>query len=354
MEIKTFIGRKLNYVNGILRRQIEIDRPLKEKSNLKLTYEYYTKPKNALDFISKRYMLYPFYSKRRAKDKNIVNHLSFQYLGDLGHFLDKSRTLITCHDIFTFLIRNDFKNPYFIQKYSSSGLKKCRYIISISEFTKNELVQKLKISEEKVIVIKNGMNQKMFYRMAENDIDNIPPLFPEFTKILHVGNEEYRKNFITLLKALYLLKKKIKNIKLIRIGPCSHQRILKLLNLEKDIIYLNNISNDRLREIYNLSDLFVYPSNYEGWGAPGLEAAACETPVVCSDIPIFREVYHDYPYYFPPNNYKVLTDAIYQCLMDESLRNEMKKKGLNVVKTYSWKKSAEKYLKLAKYVLEQQ
>jgi glycosyltransferase involved in cell wall biosynthesis len=216
------------------------------------------------------------------------------------------------------------------------------------------LVQKLKIPEDKVIVIKNGMNQKMFYRMTESEIDNIPALFPKFKKILHVGNEEYRKNFITLLRALFILKKKVKNIKLIRVGPSSHYEIIKLLNLEKNVIYLNNISNDRLREIYNLSDVFVYPSNYEGWGAPGLEAASCETPVVCSDIPIFREVYHDYPYYFPPNNYKMLADAVYQCLIDESLTNEMRKKGLDVVKIYSWKKSAKKYLKLAKFVLERQ
>ena len=68
MEIRTFIGRKLNYVNGILRRQIELDRYLKDKKDIRLTYSFYEGPKNILDFISKRYILYPIYSRKQDKE----------------------------------------------------------------------------------------------------------------------------------------------------------------------------------------------------------------------------------------------------------------------------------------------
>ena len=105
MEIKTFIGRKLSYVNGILRRQIELDRYLMNREDVKLTYEYYTSPRNLIDFVSKRYFLYTYYSKKNDTNKTTVNHISFQLIGDLGYYLDKARTIITCHDIFTFLER---------------------------------------------------------------------------------------------------------------------------------------------------------------------------------------------------------------------------------------------------------
>lgn len=354
MEIKTFIGRKLSYINGILRRQIELDRYLMNLEDVKLTYEYYNPPKNLIDFISKRYFLYPYYSKKNDKNKNTINHITFQYIGDLGHYLDKSRTIITCHDIFTFLERNNFTNPYFVQKYSANGMKKCRFIIAISKFTKNELIYRLKIPKDKIIVIKNGINRDMFFPIISSEFDNIEPLYPEHKKILHVGSEVNRKNFLTLLKAFYLVKKKDRNFKLIRIGKPAYKGFIKTLGLQKDVIYLNNISNERLREIYNLVDFFVYPSTYEGWGAPGLEAASCGTPVLCSDITVFREVYRDFPIYFPPQNFKQLARIILENINNEVLKLEMGRKGIQVASNYSWEKSARTYLKFAKFVIESQ
>ncbi|MFX1256864.1 MAG: glycosyltransferase family 4 protein [Promethearchaeota archaeon] len=354
MEIRTFIGRKLNYINGILRRQIEIDRNLKNRSDVKLTYEYYDAPKNPIDFFSKRYFFYPIYSylHSRNSDKKIIYHINFQYLSDLVLFLDKSKTIITCHDIFTFLEKGNIKNPFIVRKYSSLGLKKCKFIISISEFTKNELINKLGIPKEKIIVIKNGINREMFKPIPQNKLSTLKPLYPSYKKILHVGSEVNRKNFLTLLKALYLTKKKAKKLKLIRIGQPRYINLIKLLRLEKDIIYLKNINNKRLREIYNLCDFFVYPSLYEGWGAPGLEAASCGTPVICSDIPIFREIYQDFPLYFPSKNYKILAKIILENLNNEDIKQEMIKKGIKIANSYSWKRSAEKYLKYAKLIIE--
>ena len=130
MEIKTFIGRKLDYVNGILRRQIEIDRHLKNRNDIKLSYEYYDAPRNSIDFVSKRYFLIHYYANlhtKKSKD-NVVNHVTFQNLADLVLFLDKERTFLTCHDIFNFLERPHIKNTLFAQKYALLGLKKCKYI----------------------------------------------------------------------------------------------------------------------------------------------------------------------------------------------------------------------------------
>jgi glycosyltransferase involved in cell wall biosynthesis len=352
MEIKTFIGRKLKNTYGILRRQIEIDRYLKQKDYLKLSYEYYNKPKNIIDFFSKRFILYPYYSKLSTKNtNNSVFHITFQYLADLGYYLNYSKTIITCHDIYTFITRGNLKRPWILQKYLLMGLKQCKYIIAISDFTKRELITKIGIPKKKIIVIKNAINQNMFYNLSDTELDKIEKPLPGDKKILHVGSEGTRKNFITLLKAFYLVKKKRKDIKLIRIGKPCYSNIIKSLNLENDIIYLNNISNIRLLEVYNLCDLLVFPSTYEGWGFPGVEAAACGLPVLCSDIPVFREVYKNFPLYAPPLNYKAFAENILKIISNEAKQEEMIQNGFNVIKNYKWEESSKKYLRVAKLLI---
>lgn len=351
MEIKTFIGQKLNYINGILRVHIELSKPLKDKKDLKFTYEYYNPPKNPLDYFSKRYILYPLsshFNSKRIKD-DVVFNISFQHLGDLGYFLNRNKTIITCADIYIFIGK---RKPWFIQKYLISGLKRCKYIMAISDFTKNEIIKFLGVPEEKIIVIKCGINREIFKPIPQNKITELTPFYPEFRKILHVGTEIGRKDFLTLLKAFYILKKKVENIKLIRVGTPSYPKIIKNLGLEKDIIYLTSISDKRLIEIYNLCDFFVFPSLYEGFGLPGLEAAACGIPVICSDIPIFREIYQDFPIYFSQGNYHMLAKIILENIKNVSLKEEISKKGLEIVKHYSWKKSAEKYYNVIKYIIE--
>jgi glycosyltransferase involved in cell wall biosynthesis len=354
MEIKTFMGRKLDYINGILRRQIEIDKFLKNRKDINLTYEFYDAPKNPIDFLSKRYILYPYnaYYKAKTLKDDILFHVSFQNLADLALFLDKERTFITCYDIFNFLEKNTIKNSIFAQKYALMGLKRCKHIISISDFTKNELISRFGISKEKISVIKCAINHDIFYPIPQDKVSSINSLYPNYKKILHVGTEVNRKDISTLFKSFYLIKKKFKNIKLIRVGPKSYPTFIKSLGLEKDIIYFSNIDNKKLREIYNLCDLFIFPSIYEGFGFPGLEAAACGTPVICSDIPIFKELYRDFPLYFPVQDFKILSNLILNSIDNENLKKEMSIKGLKIANRYQWKKSAEKYIQFTKRIIE--
>jgi len=354
MEIKTFIGRKLNYINGILRVHLELSKPLKEIKDLKFSYEYYNAPKNPLDFFAKRYIQYPLscYHISKKTGDNTVFNISYQNLGDLGHFLDLKKTILTCADVYSLIEKKSIMYPWFLQKYWLSGLKRCNYFISISDFTKHEMISKYRISDEKIVVIKCAVNREIFKPIQENKFPTLKPLYPGFKKILYVGTEERRKNFITLLKAFYLVKKRYHNIKLIRIGAPRHSEMIRKLNLEDDVIYLTNIDNTRLVEIYNLCDLFVFPSVYEGFGLPGLEAIACKLPVLCSDTAIFREIYQNFPIYFPAMDYENLAQQILNTIDNESIKQEIVKNGLDVLKRYSWEKSAKLYYKLSKKVLD--
>ena len=195
MEIRTFIGRKLDYINGILRVHLELGKALLKFSKVKLSYVYYNPPKNPIDFISKRYFVYPIYSHyltNRFKN-DIVNNISFQYLGDLAHFIDQNKTILTCADIDTFIEKNNFKNPWFIKKYSLSGLKKSKYIMAISDFTKNELVNKFKIPSKNIYVIKCGINHEVFKPINEQKLTKKAKLFSDSKIILHVGTESGKK-----------------------------------------------------------------------------------------------------------------------------------------------------------------
>ncbi len=351
MKINTFIGRRLDYINGILRRQLELDRFLKKHEDLKIKYICYNPPSNFLDFFAKRYILYPIRAKKSESSKNgNINSISAQFLSDLIYFLSEKYTIITVHDIFNFIEVGNIKNPFPIQKYILSGLKRCKYIVSISEFTKNELINRFNISSEKIFVIKNGISRDVFYPLNKTETQKKKELYPGKKILLHVGSEEYRKDIPTLFKALYLVKKEIKNILLIRVGTPKHLSIIKNLNLEKNVKYFEKVANTQLREIYCLSDLFIFPSLYEGWGFPGLEAAACGTPVIASDIPVFKEVYQDFPLYFKSGNYKELAEKIIKTLNNDSLKEKMYEKGLSISMRYDWNEASEKYYKLIKVI----
>lgn len=354
MEIKTFIGRKLDYINGILRVHVELRKPLKKIEDLRFSYEYYNAPKNALDFIAKRYVQYPlscYQLSKRSGDDTIFN-VSYQNLADLVYFLDLKKTILTCADAYTFITRRNITYPWFVQKYWLSGFKRCRYFIAISEFTKEEMVSKLGISENRIKVIKCAINQEIFKPINEDKIQLLKPLYPDYKKILYVGTEARRKNFPTLLKAFYLIKKSYKKIKLIRIGTPKNSGLIKKLNLEKDVINISNIDNKRLNEIYNLCDLLVFPSTYEGFGLPGLEAAACGLPVICSDTQVFREIYQNFPIYFPATDYRTLARLILETIDNEAKKKTIVKNGLEVLKQYSWEKSAKLYYKYCQKVLD--
>ena len=356
MEIRTFIGKKLDSLNGILRVHLELGNFLKKYKDVKLSYIYYTQPKNPIDFFSKRFISYPFncYKIDKNSNKNVVNIISFQYLSDLALFMNKNRTIITCADIHNFIESNNLKNPWLLKKYSLLGLKKCNYLLAISNFVKNELHQKLKIPKEKIFVVKCGVNRSIFFPLSQQQKNELDPFYPDYKKILFVGTEIGRKNFLTLLKALYIAKKKEPKIKLIRVGAPLYSQTIKSLNLENDVVYLNNIGNKKLREIYNLCDLFVFPSFYEGFGLPGLEAASCGIPIICSDISVFKEIYKDVPVYFSPNNYKLLAKIIVETINNNNLKKEMINRGIEIAKKYTWEKSAEKYYKILNSLLEKQ
>jgi glycosyltransferase involved in cell wall biosynthesis len=112
------------------------------------------------------------------------------------------------------------------------------------------------------------------------------------------------------------------------------------LGLKKDVVFTNYIDEGALRSLYDHASVFVYPSFYEGFGIPPLEAMTCGVPALISDIPPLREVAGDAALFFPPEDHEALTYELGRILSSGSLRQEMKKKSLQRAEAFSWKKVA--------------
>jgi len=206
--------------------------------------------------------------------------------------------------------------------------------LTVSEFSKNEISNFYNVNLNDIHVLYNGVNSNFKENISENSSlsKNKKPF------ALAVSSPSYHKNFSSLIEAF----NKIDNpIELKIIG--SSTNVFKDLENNKDnpkIKFLGRISDEELIELYQTAEFFIFPSLYEGFGIPPLEAQACGCPVISSNAASLPEVLGDSAFYFDPKNSNSIKDAIWKVLNDSSLRENLKNKGLDNVKRYSWRTSA--------------
>jgi len=245
---------------------------------------------------------------------------------------------------------NYFRNNFYKQIYKSD------LIITDSNYVKEETKQFLKINDDKIRVIFMGYDKTVFKKNNKDEIirfrhfKELPERF-----ILFVGSIEPRKNLISLLKAYLLLPEYIKRdftLLLVGFKGWKNADILDLLNnLKGNVEYLGSVDTDELACLYRKASCFVYPSLYEGFGLPPLEAMACGCPVIVSNAASLPEVCDDAAYYVDQYNVESIADGIHKVLTDETLRQDMIRKGLERAKLFSWEKSAKEHIKVFEEVL---
>jgi len=158
-----------------------------------------------------------------------------------------------------------------------------------------------------------------------------------------------------LINAFSLLENKNTKVILIRVGKMSRRvknLILKLGLMDK-VYYYTNIAEEELPYFYGAADLFVFPSYYEGFGLPPLEAMASGCPVIASNATSIPEVIGDAAVLMEPCDVHGIAENMFKVLSDNGLREDLIQKGLERAKLFTWKKTAEKTLKYYKEVLEQ-
>ena len=342
IRIRKIMGRELPFLVGYSRVQKEMDDLLYDNDDIEIFYHYYKTPKNIIDHFIKRLIRYPRFL-RKTEEENTINHIIVQHLSDLALKLNPDRTVIHLLDIYNFIKHSGLRNSSYVNNRRLKGLKNCKHIIAISEFTKQEAVEKLDIEEDRITVIRCGVNRDVFQPV--NFIHPIIFANPDKFHILHVGTENGRKEFMTLLCALREITKYI-DVVLYRVGKPEYMKEIKKMKLESNIEYISEISDEDLNILYNSVDLLVCPSSYEGYGLSIMEALSCGTPVICSDILVFKEIYKDCVTYFPVNNYIELSKKILRFWNNIDLISI--EKGINLAKKNTWEKYTNEYLNYIK------
>ncbi len=248
------------------------------------------------------------------------------------------KKIVTIHDLI--FLRFPQYYSFFDRKIHFWKFKKAAeradLIIAISEQTKLDIVQFLKVSEEKVTVIYQGChhafkeNQSVEFLKSIKEKYNLPERF-----ILNVGTIEERKNLLSIVKAINGTE-----IPLIVIGKKTKyfnkvQQFLKKNKIENQVQFLENVSMEELAAIYKLADIFVYPSFFEGFGIPVIESLFSKTPVITSNLSCLPEAGGTDSVYIDPDNLEDIKAKILFLWENESERKRRAEKGFDFVQKFN-------------------
>jgi glycosyltransferase involved in cell wall biosynthesis len=239
------------------------------------------------------------------------------------------------------------------------AIRRSDIVLTDSEFSKKEIIKYTGCLDNKIFIVYNAVNLNVFRKIEDikllKKVKNIYKLPEKF--ILFVGNVKPHKN----LKGLLLAYKKLNSFdfKLVIVGKkegfiTGDNELSKLINtsdlLKKNVIFTGYVKDDDLPFIYNLASIFVFPSLYEGFGIPPLEAMACGCPCVVSNAASLPEVCGDSAYYVNPYDVEDIARGIETVLNDEKLRNDLIKKGFENIKRFSWEESAKKIIQIMREI----
>ncbi|MFW6015702.1 MAG: glycosyltransferase family 4 protein [bacterium] len=264
--------------------------------------------------------------------------------------------IITVHDIIPILYPNS--NPrlkYYYRYVLPNLLKVSDFIIVPSKSTKEDLIRYYYLDSSKIKIVYQGYKKEIFSILDRDVINKVLSKYKIKNKyILCVGETRPYKNITKLIKAIREVK--VKDIELIVVGKINRldKNLLKLpqeLGISDRIKFLGFVPDEDLAALYNGANTFVFPSLYEGFGIPPLEALACGCPVIASDRASIPEVCGNAAIYINPNDEKDIARKIDNVCADAKIRQKMKSKGLLLSKKYSYENAAKDLIQIFKETL---
>lgn len=226
--------------------------------------------------------------------------------------------------------------------------KRADKIITVSEFSKQEIIHYLHIEENKIVVMPNGVDFNRYHpNYSADEISCVLAKYKISTKyFLYLGTLEPRKNITKLIEAYAKLKEEISPIpKLVLAGGKGwmYDSIFETVNrlkLEDDVIFTGYVMEKEVPVLMKGAEAFLFPSIYEGFGMPPLEAMACGTPVLVSNVSSLPEVVGDAGVYVDPDSIQSIKEGMALFLSNEKLKKELSAKGLERAKLFTWERSA--------------
>ena len=260
--------------------------------------------------------------------------------------------IVTIHDVFhlAFYDTLNFIQKIYAKTLFNQALSRSDIVLSVSNFSRSEILKYAK-TDKNIFVVPNAIDERRFNCHCDsNALETVArdySLPKDF--VLFVGNVKPHKNLKNLLFALEKT-----NLNLVIVGKKDGfitgdsviSEIIQTKNLGDRIFFTGYVKDTDISAIYNLSKLFVFPSLYEGFGIPPLEAQACGCAVVCSNAASLPEVCGDSVVYFDPNDIEDMRNKIQTVLNDKNLQNELRAKGFENVKRFSWERSAKQIIEI--------
>ena len=312
------------------------------KSSNKFIWNFWSLPKylrnNPIDIYLTQYIT-PWFVPQKIKIVTIIHDISFN---SYPQFIKKT-------DLF------------FLKILIPLSLRRADKIIAVSKFTRDEIIRYYKVNPKKIIWIYNAIANN-FKQLANGKKDisdeNIQRVQKKYNLpqnyILYLGTFQPRKNIPTLIEAFKILKDdpkfKASSLKLVLAGKKGYNydkkidQIIRKYQLEKEVIFPGYIEEKDKIIIMASASIFCFPSFYEGFGIPILEALATKVPVIVSDIPPHREIAGEAVLYFNPNDSSELAEKIKTIVSNKQLQKKLADKGIQQINNFSWQKTAKKLL----------
>jgi len=266
----------------------------------------------------------------------------------------RARTMLTVHDL-SFMRYPECADAHlraYLNKVVPRSVRRADLVLADSQHTKDDLAELLDVDADRIEVIYPGVEERFRPIGDKATLEEVrkryslPPRF-----VLGLGTLQPRKNFTRLIEAYSLLITHYPFLQLVIVGGKGwlYEEIfaaVEELGLEEKVIFAGFVADGDLPTLYNLADLFVFPSLYEGFGLPPLEAMACGTPVITSNASSLPEVVGEAGLMVEATDVKALAEAMKRVLEDDVLREGMIAKGLEQARQFTWQKAAAKLLNL--------
>jgi len=297
-----------------------------------------------------RLVQYPLAAARMSAD---IYHIVDQGYGHIAALLPRARIVATCHDLM--LLRAEEgaagfrgrRTSVIRYRWSTGYLRRMARVVCDSTSTKDDLIRLRSVPEQRIRVIPPGV-QRHFRPLPDVESVSLRSTVPGARKhiLLHVSSGHPYKNAEQTVRILHGLAASGIDACLVRVGrslDSEGETVARELNVQDRIIELGIVSESRLVEVYNAADVLIFPSYYEGFGWPPLEAMACGTPVVVSSAPSLVEVVGDAGLITSATDTEGLVAAAAEILESVSLRRELRERGIVRAAHYSWERTAAAY-----------
>jgi len=272
-------------------------------------------------------------------------------------------TVGTVHDFSSIHMRNkyDRSHLFYVTKVLPALVRRLSHVITVSKSAKHDIVEFAGVPEDRVTVIPNAVDHTLFFpddpdaafeRLA-GKMNIRRPYLLYLSRLEHPG-----KNHVHLLQAFAVLKKKYGIPHQLVLAGSDWDRAAEIheaaekLPCAKDVLFTGFVASEDVPDLYRAADVMVFPSLLEGFGIPILEAMACGTPVVCSNVSSMPEVAEDAASYFDPANVESIVESLAEVIASNEIKADLRARGIVRAAKFTWAESATQTLAVLRQAVE--